>query len=106
MSYTLSKQSLTDKFGFDDDDAVMLFSVFLKSAKENLGKLDIAIQNNDYHAIYMCAHNLKGSSGNMLVDEVYEISKKIEEASRNKIEIDYTCLFNEMNDIFKNLTLV
>jgi len=106
LSYTLSKQSLIDKFGFDEDDIVMLFSVFLKSAKDNLDKLDTAIQNNDYDAIYMSAHNLKGSSGNMLLNEAYELSKEIEEASRNKKEIDYQSLFEKMNEIFKNLTLV
>ncbi len=106
MSHTLSKQVLIDKFGFDEEDIIMLFSVFQKSAKDNLFKLDIAIQENDFNSIYMSAHNLKGSSGNMCLDEVYEISKKIEEASRKKIEMDYRQMFIEIDHIFKNLTLV
>ena len=105
MNYTLSKQALSDKFGFDDDDLEMLFGVFLESAKTNLERMYTAIQNNDYPTIYISSHNIKGSAGNMLLTEVYEISKIVEEASRNEIEIDYISHYENLNNIFNNLTL-
>lgn len=105
MKYTLSKQALSDKFGFDDDDLEMLFGVFLESAKTNLEKLHTAIQTNDYPIIYISSHNLKGSAGNMLLNEVYEIAKIVEEASRNEVEIDYTSHYENLKNIFNNLIL-
>ena len=106
MDYTLSKQALSDKFGFDDDDLVMLFSVFCESARTNLEKLHTAIQTIDYPTIYISSHNIKGSAGNMLLDEVYEIARIIETASKDEIEIDYITHYEKLNNIFNNLTLI
>lgn len=104
MDYKLSKQALSDKFGFDDDDLEMLFGVFIESAKTNLEKLNTAIQANDFDIIYISSHNIKGSAGNMLLTPAYDIAKVIEEASKNKIEIDYMSHYKELNNIFENLT--
>ncbi len=83
----------------------MLFDVFIKSSNENIAKLKQAIEDNDYDAIYLCSHSLKGSSGNLLVDEVYNLSKEIESAAKDKKSIDYTAYCDKIHAIFQNLTL-
>ena len=105
MSYEVNKQVLMDKFNFDDEDLVMLFDVFIKSSNENIEKLKLAIENNDYNTIYICAHSLKGSSGNLMIDEVYAISKELESASKDEKSIDYKSHYDKLYTIFQNLTL-
>lgn len=106
MAYIVDKQALINKLGFDEEDLIMLFDVFIKSSNDNIEKLRIAIETADYKTIYICSHSLKGSSGNMMIDEVYKITSKIEAASRDKKEIDYNSYLTRLCDIFADLKLV
>jgi len=106
MNYSINKQALMDKLGFDEEDLVMLFSVFIKSSNENIDKLREAIQTKDYNTIYICSHSLKGSSGNMMLNEVYTLSREIESASKDSKDIDYMPYCNKIADVFNNLKLI
>lgn len=105
MEYVMNKQALMNKLGFDEEDLIMLFEVFIKSSKDNIEKLRVAIESNDYNTIYICAHSLKGSSGNMMLDEVYDITKELESASKDKIIIEYKSYYEKLHNIFQNLKL-
>ncbi len=106
MSCEVNKKVLMDKFGFDEEDLVMLFDVFLKSSNENLEKLKLAIETNDYKTIYICAHSLKGSSGNLLIDEIYVIVKDVEAAAKDNKFFEYTEAYDKLRDIFSNIKLI
>ncbi len=105
MSYKVNKKVLMDKLGFDEEDLIILFSVFLKSSKENLEKLRIAIDANDFHTIYICSHSLKGSSGNLMIDEVYSLTKDIESASKDAKIFNYKSYYDKLVTIFDKLNL-
>ena len=105
MSYEVSKQALMDKLGFNEEDLIMLFSVFIKSSKDNLEKLRIAIETDDYNTMYICSHSLKGSSGNLMLDDVYALSRELESASKDELKIDYKPYYDKLTVIFNNLVL-
>jgi len=105
MSYEVSKQALMDKLGFNEEDLIMLFSVFIKSSKDNLERFRIAIEDDDYNTIYICSHSLKGSSGNLMLDDVYALSREVETASKDGIKIDYKSYYDKLNFIFNDMIL-
>ena len=105
MSYEVNKQALMNKLGFGEEDLIMLFSVFIKSSKDNLEKLRIAIETDDYNTMYICSHSLKGSSGNLMLDEVYALTRELESASKDEKKIDYTSYYDKLMVIFNNLVL-
>jgi len=105
MAYIISKQILKDKLDFNEEELILLYSVFLKNTRENLIKLKNAIENNDYNCIHTSANNIKGSSANLLIDDVYDITKELELASKSEEKIDYLSKYEELDTIFSSLTL-
>lgn len=105
MAYVISKQTLMQKLDFNEEDLTLIFKVFVKTSQDILKKLALAIEENDYKCIQACANDLKGSSGNLLLDDVYMISKEIESASKVEDSIDYTSYYEQLDIIFSTLTL-
>ncbi len=105
MAYVISKQTLMQKLDFNEEDLTLIFKVFVKTSQDILKKLALAIEENDYKCIQACANDLKGSSGNLLLDDVYMISKEIESASKVEDSIDYTSCYEQLDVIFSTLTL-
>ncbi len=64
-----------------------LLQIFLVQAVESLNRLDEAIINNDHQGIERAAHFIKGSSGNLRIDLVYNLAKEIETAAKANQDI-------------------
>jgi len=82
-------QLIANELEFDLEDVQMLLEVFLESSKEEVAKLYEGLQNNDLKTIYGSAHAIKGSSANLLLNEISELAKEIELKARNEEEYDY-----------------
>lgn len=60
-----------------------LFNEYLADAPLQLARLSDAVELNDIEAITSIAHTLKGSSGNLGIRGVSELSAKLEQEARS-----------------------
>ena len=66
------------EFGFDDDIVKELLNDFFESTKLQLKELEQAISNSDAEQITQISHSIKGAAGNLRMDDIFELSKKLE----------------------------
>jgi HPt (histidine-containing phosphotransfer) domain-containing protein len=72
----------------------MLIGSFLEESVTILSNLEIAISSNDYTAIKIHAHSIKGSAGNLKFNEIYEMAKEMElSATDSNSSFDYSAYF-------------
>ena len=70
----------------DDDTEFLkeLIEIFNADFPERLEQISLAIKEKDFKAIDETAHSLKGSSGNLGLTRVYELSWKLEKMGKAK----------------------
>ena len=79
MDFNISAQRL----GLDLDEYLELIQLFLETGKNDLNGLGDAVSANDIQTIVERSHSLKGASGNLGINEIYEIARDIEARARN-----------------------
>ena len=85
-----------------------LFEKYLLEFKKNysLQKLEKAITNEEIGPAFFSAHDLKGTSGNLGMTNLYKISCKLTELLRNVQYPDMARIkstFDELQNVFKNI---
>jgi len=73
--------------GLEKDDAKEIFEDYIKCLPDLLTGINDAISNNDFKKLAKLTHELKGSSGTLRINSIYELAIKLEEAAI-KQEID------------------
>ncbi len=83
-----------------------IFKTFISTIDKDLEKLKISIENEDFDAIIIDAHKIKGASANLKINNVFEISKNIELSARENLQIDYKGEFNKLSSCVEDLKKV
>jgi len=96
-------QTIRSKVGLSETVAKKLLSTFIESIKETLPELQEAIAIKDMKNIYEKAHKLKGASGALYIDGIYEIMKKIEENAQAGKVSDYK---EELEEISQQIKMI
>lgn len=90
---------------YDVEDVQTMVNMFLNRIDEQLQVLKDASDTLDYETLFKTAHGIKGSSGNLKLTAVYNLSGEIESAARDKLAINYhdmtQKLANEVDKIRK-----
>ncbi len=87
----LDYDDMAKNIGLKSKHIPLLIASFLEESEPILQKLDTAIQANDYETIRGAAHSLKGSSGNLRFNELYEMSREMEFAgAKSDTSFEYT----------------
>jgi HPt (histidine-containing phosphotransfer) domain-containing protein len=89
-------QLIADHLEFDIEDVQMLVDMFLENAYQSLDDLNQAIQDSNYDGIKNASHAIKGSSANLLLEDITTLASKIEEFAKNRSNIDYEKLVKEL----------
>ena len=71
------------KLGLNLDEYLELIQLFLETGTNDLNGLEDAIAANDIQTVVERSHSLKGASGNLGINEIYEIARDIEASARN-----------------------
>jgi PAS domain S-box-containing protein len=71
-------ERMKSKVGLSEAVSKKLLRTFLESLKEIIPELEEALQLQDVKKVYETAHKLKGASGALYIDEIYEIMLDIE----------------------------
>lgn len=72
--------------GFSYEAAKEIFETFVLSLPGILNELDKAIQQKDFEIMEKFAHKLKGSSGNLKINEIYELASTLEQSAMSHEE--------------------
>ncbi len=82
---------------------IELLETFCESMSENLVKLEKAIADSNYRELEKIAHFIKGSSSNLGIPSIADISYELEQMGRNQQMDNATILFNRMQDLFSQV---
>ncbi len=74
----ISAEDLAAKIGLNVKHIPILIESFTDESKGIMEQLENAVNTKDYTAIASAAHSIKGSSGNLKFNEMYELAKEIE----------------------------
>ncbi len=77
-------QVIMNAHGFQRIDAQNLLNDYLTILPENILKLENAANTDDYKTIHSVAHFLKGSSANLRIQKLTELSTELETAGKNE----------------------
>ena len=75
--------NVKDEFKFDDDIVNELLHDFFENTKIQLKELEQAIKENNFEQVTQIAHSIKGAAGNLRMNDIFELSKKLEFMGRD-----------------------
>ncbi len=97
---------ISQNLGFEEDEVIMLFEMFIESATDSMISLKSAIESNDYEQIKQHTHSIKGSAANIMLDEVVNLAKEIETSAINSSNINYEDKYKLLNNALQNIKLM
>ena len=81
MPKTFDVEALKNELELDDEDIVELFHDFKEFINETISELKSAVESGDMTKSRALSHSIKGSAGNLRIQEVHEISKQMQDDS-------------------------
>ena len=80
-----------------------LLDTFFDTIESEIGELHKVIEAQDYKQIYELSHSIKGSSGNLKLNSVFEKAKEIEQYAKDEDDkVNYLILVMELNVLIEN----
>ncbi len=74
----ISAEEMASKIGLNAKHIPILVQSFVEESQGIMQQLEAAIESKNYSEIGNLAHSIKGSSGNLKFDEMYELAKEME----------------------------
>jgi len=78
----MEMMELAENIGLDVEDFSEIFEIYLETTSSYLGELKTALQEGDMQAVHEKAHSIKGASGNLGLNELYELAIDIDDQVR------------------------
>ena len=72
-----------ERLGLDVDEFIELVELFLETGADDLSGLESAAADNDIQAVVERSHSIKGASGNLGLNDIFETAKDIEARARS-----------------------
>jgi len=108
MPKTFDVDALISELELDQEDIVELFDDFKEFIEETMPELKKSIESSDMGKARSQSHSIKGSAGNLRINEVYEISKRMQDEAENSdssgLEADYVKLEAAVAEFLEELT--
>jgi len=100
---------------FENDIIIEIIDIFESEYLERFAKIEKNVNEKDYIQLKFNAHSLKGVIANFMDPETIDLSRKLDEAAKNKEETGLQELYNrlkascdlllvELKEIRKDLT--
>jgi len=87
---------LKEMLHLTDDIMIRFYTTFFNTVAVTLSTLKEAVELEDYDAITLHAHSIKGSASSLCYDAISSLAKTIEEKAKVKESGDYTQLVSEL----------
>jgi len=92
----VNRDLIAEQLGFKRSDVDMLLAMFCKNAASSMQEMHVMIEENNMQGITNAAHAIKGSAGNLKLDDIYDLAKTIELAARADENIDYRSCYQQL----------
>jgi len=100
----LDYETMAKAIGLKPKHVPMLLESFLEEATVAVEQLENAINANDLSTVSLQAHAIKGSAGNLRLNELYEMSKDMELAAKaNDTTFDYNGHLNAVKTVMETM---
>ena len=73
---------LAEDLGFEQNEFMEIAELFVETAASDIDKLQSAFDERNVREVSEAAHSIKGASGSLGFQEIYEIAKMIEVRAR------------------------
>ena len=95
----LDTKKLSKELMLNNDELLMLLTLFIKKMVTSLEDLQNAIKQKDYKKIALCAHAIKGSSGNFRIEFLQNASSEMEKMAKSEnSSYDYEKVYKEIKE--------
>ena len=78
----VDKEKIMSELGITDDFCNELIQDFIDQVEASIGKLDKALETDNFDEIMQIGHFIKGAAGNLRLEEIQNITKDIEDSAR------------------------
>jgi len=82
MTASIDTAELSNLKEVMEDEFEMLISIYLEDTESMIQKMADAIRSGDIDALKIASHTLKGSSSNMFILRISQLSKDIEDKAK------------------------
>ncbi|MDR3602288.1 MAG: response regulator [Desulfosporosinus sp.] len=89
-------ESFMIQTGLEINDTNKIFEIYVKSLREMTKNIEKALVNNDFKVLCEISHQLKGSSGNLKIIEIFELARTLEISALAKDKSNCKLTFLEM----------
>jgi len=102
----LSAEEMAAKIGLNAKHIPILVQSFTDESTSILEQLEAAISAKDYSDIANAAHSIKGSSGNLKFNEMYELAKDMELSAKDaKTDYPYEQAYESIKKAIESISL-
>ncbi len=102
----ISWEDSVARVGDDEEFLIELLNDLYDLIKSNIPKLEQAKQDSDFSTLKMIAHSIKGASGNLGLNTIFEITSNLEESANNSDLESVNKYFSALEEDFKNLKYI
>ncbi|HIP46895.1 MAG TPA: Hpt domain-containing protein [Campylobacterales bacterium] len=99
-------RALAEALEFDIEDVKILLELFVENAQVSLANIEDAIETNDIQAIQNEAHAIKGSASNLMLADIQDMARDMENAARENRKINYLSLYSQIEEKIEILSEV
>jgi len=85
-----------ERTGGDEEFLFRLVDIYRSDFKKRFALLTSAVENKDFECIHHQAHTLKGSSANLCLGTLQELSLRLEEAAERRDPVAARALLKKM----------
>ncbi len=96
-------EKMAEQLEFDVEDVHDLLEMFVYSAISSLEEIKKSFNEQDITGIRNGAHAIKGSAGNLLLNEIYLVAQRLEKSAMNGRTMTLLAEYRELSEIIQNL---
>ncbi len=92
----INRDQIAERLGFKRSDIDMLLAMFSKNAATSFEEMQTMIAEKNMQGIADAAHAIKGSAGNLKLDNIYNHALMIEMAAKQSEDLDYAAAHEQL----------
>ncbi len=96
-------KKLAERLGLDEEDIKELLELYMEVTASDLAELKEAIDAKDAQLAHAKAHSIKGGSGNLGLDKMYQLAKEIDDLARVNALDGLESIAQVMQETFNSL---
>jgi len=78
----MNLKELGQNIGLEEEEFIEMLDLFIESGGADLDRLEAAIKAGNAEKAHEASHSIKGSSGSLMLNEIFDLSKSIDDIVR------------------------